>query len=204
MIKRNRADWFFCWPTEFCRRVNTLAYHRKHSQNLFDFYHICLFDNQTLKCCEVGGRMGMVIGKLINLIHYAARLASFWCVWSVSHHCTVESWGGTLWKKTSCSVTWYAPLSLPGATLFPAHECHPEPRSWPSYYASDWVSLKLLGPLSSSLDRVKLGWSEMWHCLVKRASFIVSCCLSQLSPILRPWLFAVVYCFFATAPKVID
>lgn len=41
--------------------------------------------------------------------------------------------------------------------------------------------------LQSTLDREELGWLEMWHCLVKRASFIVSCCLSQLSSILCPW-----------------
>lgn len=49
------------------------------------FYHICLYDEQPIKCCEVGRKMRKVIGqnpasvelKLVSLIHYSA--ASDWC-----------------------------------------------------------------------------------------------------------------------------
>lgn len=48
----------------------------------FGLYYICLYDEQPIKCCEVGRKMRKVIGqnpalKLVSLIHCSASLASF-------------------------------------------------------------------------------------------------------------------------------
>lgn len=129
MIKRNKADRFRDNTVKNSFDSFWINWHRVSSQNLLDFYHISLFDEQALKCCEVGRRMGTIIGMLVSFIHYAASLANFW---SVTRNWIVVLWGGTLWKQTIC----FPSLCLEFHCSL-HRRCRHEPQTWASYCASN-------------------------------------------------------------------